>query len=295
MHLLVWVASLERPQKPGPVWLVFAQDLTPTKHLEEQLLQALKMKAVGIQAGGLAHDLNNLYTTISGYGTLLQTQMKTKKGSAAALTRSYIDRIIGAADRSATLTGHLLAFSRGQALQPKTWNKTAEQRTDRELESESETQGGRETILLVDDIADLRKLVEAWLQQCGYTVLVASNGEEALRIAKTHESEIHLLLTDAVMPEMTGPQLAKRLKSIAPSAKVLFMSAYHETDVGISSEEGAFLRKPFSTSLLAEKVREVLREDPYLTERGKRPAAAIPAQRLKKKPSPRRSRETRRD
>ncbi|MCW5969266.1 MAG: MEDS domain-containing protein [Blastocatellales bacterium] len=120
---------------------------------------------------------------------------------------------------------------------------------------------GTETILLVEDEDAVRALTRFTLQQCGYTVLEASYGEEAIRVVTSRREKIHLLATDVVMPGMGGRILAERLLSLHPEMKVLYLSGYTDDAVvrhGILHEEVNFLQKPFSPIALAHKVREVL-------------------------------------
>lgn len=120
---------------------------------------------------------------------------------------------------------------------------------------------GTETLLLVEDEDAVRALARFTLQQCGYTVLEASHGEEAMRVAAQHGEQIHLLVTDVVMPGMGGRVLAERLLSIHPGMKVLYLSGYTDDAVvrhGVLHEEVNFLQKPFSPNALAHQVREVL-------------------------------------
>ena len=121
---------------------------------------------------------------------------------------------------------------------------------------------GSETVLLVEDEASVRGLGARLLNQQGYTVWEAENGEEALRIAQAHAGErIHLLTTDVVMPRMGGRELAERLKILRPDLKVLFTSGYTDNAIvhhGILEPGVNFLQKPFSLVNMAQKVREVL-------------------------------------
>ena len=120
---------------------------------------------------------------------------------------------------------------------------------------------GSETILLVEDEAGVRTLAKTILQIQGYTVLDAAQGKDAFLLSGQHEGLIHLMVTDMVMPEMNGREVADRLKPLRPNMKVLFMSGFTdkamvhngELDPGI-----AFLQKPFTPQTLARKVREVL-------------------------------------
>src|SRR3990172_1065470 len=121
---------------------------------------------------------------------------------------------------------------------------------------------GTETILLVEDASGLRKLARKILERYGDTILGAPDGDEALRICERHQGTIHLLLTDVVMPGMSGRALADRLALLHPATKVLYTSGY--TDNAIVHHHGAliagtaFIQKPYTPEALARKVREVL-------------------------------------
>ena len=120
---------------------------------------------------------------------------------------------------------------------------------------------GRETILLVEDEPAVRGLVHETLRLHGYTVLEARHGIEALLTSAKYVGPIHLLLTDVVMPQMSGPEVAEKILTVRPGIKVLYMSGYPDHPVfdqgGVSRETG-FLPKPFLPHVLAQKVRDVL-------------------------------------
>ncbi len=123
------------------------------------------------------------------------------------------------------------------------------------------TNRGSETILLAEDASGVRAVSEEILTRLGYTVLVASDGRAALELAAAHRGPIHLLVTDVIMPEMSGRQLADRLRQQRPSLKVLFVSGYTDDAIvrhGILEPGIAFLQKPFTPLTLARKVREAL-------------------------------------
>jgi PAS domain S-box-containing protein len=119
------------------------------------------------------------------------------------------------------------------------------------------------TVLLVEDQENVRRYVALVLESMGYHVLEADCGPQALSLAGSHEGGIDLLLTDVVMPGMTGPSLAQQLQPCRPGIRVLYMSGYTDDVAGRHGvlEGGAYLQKPFGTEALAQKVREVL-EDP---------------------------------
>jgi DNA-binding response OmpR family regulator len=116
----------------------------------------------------------------------------------------------------------------------------------------------RQTILVVDDEEDIRTVVRQMLTGAGYLVLDAEDPNQALRLAG--QQPVDLLLTDVVMPLMRGTELAQRLLAVAPSAKVLLMSAYKVAEITASGYP--FLAKPFTPEILLERVRELLRDEP---------------------------------
>jgi PAS domain S-box-containing protein len=407
------VADVIRDDDGKPVRLVgVVQDVTEGKRLEEQLVQAQKMEAIGRLAGGVAHDFNNLLTVISGYSSMAIQMVK-----AGDPLHTPLEEIRKAGQRASELTRQLLAFSRKQILQPKVidlnetvvaMGKMIERLIGEDIElcirpdpglgpvkvdpgqieqiivnlavnardampaggrltietndvevdgaSESAAEGrsagsyarldisdtgagmdaatvalifepffttkelgkgtglglstvygivrqsggwievesapdlgtvfriylptvrssagaeadreaaarsarGTETVLVVEDQADVRKLAVRSLALNGYAVLQAADADEAMRVCATHGAEIHLLLTDMVMPRVGGKQLAERLSAAWPSLKVLFMSGYPDgaaVDPSAAGAAPAFLAKPFTPDELASKVRETL-------------------------------------
>jgi CheY-like chemotaxis protein len=140
----------------------------------------------------------------------------------------------------------------------------------RVLEDVSESSGGDppsarrsggETILVVEDEQAVRELTVRILEQLGYTILTASSGAEAIEISQAHAGHIDLLLTDVVMPNMSGRQLADRIQAARPKTKAMFLSGYTENTVvhhGVLDAGVDFLPKPFSRENLSRKLREVL-------------------------------------
>jgi CheY-like chemotaxis protein len=116
-------------------------------------------------------------------------------------------------------------------------------------------------VLVVEDVAAVRGVACEMLRRHGYTVLEAADAATALRLAGNHDGEIQLLLTDVVMPDASGRELADRLVNLRPRMKVLYMSGYTDDAVvrhGVLQEGIAFLQKPFTPESLARKLRAVL-------------------------------------
>jgi len=397
------------------------RDITERKQLEERLRQSQKMEAVGKLAGGVAHDFNNILTTITGYSDLVLSRLNESD----PLFKDVFE-IRKAGERATSLTRQLLAFSRRQVLQPKVirvnrviaemdrmlqrligedidlvtvldaqlgcikvdpgqieqvvlnlainardampnGGRLTIETSNVELDEayarrhtdvlpgpyvliavsdtgcgmdegtksrifepffttkevgkgtglglsmiygivrqsgghiwvyseagrgttfkiyfprvegppeEFETLGqraalarGTETVLLVEDEAEVRKLVREILEMNGYKVLEVDRGSKAIEIGKRCEEPIHLMITDVVMPGMSGRELAQRLAPVRPQMRVLYMSGYTENAIvhhGVLDEETAFIQKPFTPAALALKVRHVLDKTPQ-TDKG---------------------------
>jgi PAS domain S-box-containing protein len=128
---------------------------------------------------------------------------------------------------------------------------------------------GKETILVVEDEANLRYLARQFLEKQGYRVLEAADGAVAMQIAVAHEGVIHLLLTDVIMPGMNGRELAQRISEIRPQTKILYMSGYTENVIGHNGMLDAgirLLQKPFTLRDLQGRVREALDSSPFPRE-----------------------------
>jgi two-component system, cell cycle sensor histidine kinase and response regulator CckA len=129
------------------------------------------------------------------------------------------------------------------------------------LSAPPELLSGTETVLLVEDLASVRAVARQVLERRGYKVLAAADGPGALRLANGYSGPIHLLLTDVVMPQVSGRHLADRLVGLRPAIKVLYMSGHMDDAIvrhGVLESGTSFLQKPFTPDTLARKVREVL-------------------------------------
>jgi two-component system, cell cycle sensor histidine kinase and response regulator CckA len=138
---------------------------------------------------------------------------------------------------------------------------TEEAETNEPRKLPSKQSQATETILVTEDEEVVRKLVRAILEMDGYKVLEARNGVEALSIADEYKDTIHLLITDMVMPQMNGNELAERIASSRPEIRMLYMSGYTDPEVignNISENSAPFMQKPFTAEVLERKVREVL-------------------------------------
>ncbi len=124
--------------------------------------------------------------------------------------------------------------------------------------------GGTETILVVDDNDDTREVVVRMLETMGYTLLQAESGQKALELIQSRGRKVHLVLTDVVMPDISGPQMAEQMAQLQPGIRILFMSGYAEDEIvhndvfGILSADKAFVRKPFSIEEICQVIRAQL-------------------------------------
>jgi DNA-binding response OmpR family regulator len=135
-------------------------------------------------------------------------------------------------------------------------------------EGQTEMTRGPETILVVEDDEPLRGVIKKFLTNSGYKVLEAGHGDDALRLAQSFEGAIHLLLTDVVMPKMSGKQLAEQVRRIRPLTKILYMSGYPNeviAQVGPLASGVALIEKPFTRKALLKDVRQLLDEPPQST------------------------------
>jgi PAS domain S-box-containing protein len=246
------------------------RDISDRLALESRLHGARRMEALGQLAGGVAHDFNNLLGVIRGSGELLLAQMP-----APDPRREKLEQILDASRRAANLTHQLLAFGRRQVLAPRVVDLNAVvaeteiylPRVEQALEPlvQAPPPPARRTpatILLVEDEASLREIAQELLEASGYTVLTAANGAEALAVAEQQTSDsIQLLLTDVVMPGMSGPALAQTIRARWPDVSVVFMSGYSREAVqkhGLLEAGARLLAKPFSLNTLVRSVEEAL-------------------------------------
>ena len=133
----------------------------------------------------------------------------------------------------------------------------------RQEDPEAPVLQANETILLAEDSVSLREMAREYLESVGYAVLEAASGAEALQKAKEFDGTIHLLLTDVVMPEMSGPELARQIAALRPEVRVIFTSGYTNDAIarqGVLDPSVAFIQKPYRPKALARRIQEVLTE-----------------------------------
>lgn len=209
------------------------------------VLLAVSDTGTGMDAGTMGHIFEPFFTT-----------KEKGKGTGLGLATVY-----GIVKQSG---GYIWVYSeRGQGTSFKIYLPRAEEIKEKVevVELRSAPPQGSETVLLVEDEDGVRSLVRGILEAGGYKVLEANRPLRAWATCQQFEGPIHLLLTDVVMPQMNGPDLAEKLKSLRPDTKVLYMSGYTDGAIlhhGVLEPGTPFLQKPFTPDVLARKVREVL-------------------------------------
>jgi PAS domain S-box-containing protein len=189
-------------------------------------------------AKGTGLGLSTVYGIVKQSGGFIFVDSKPQRGTAF---RAYFPRVDGGEDAAAAQDS--VGFPRAD--------------------------GGQETILLVEDETNLRRLARQYLENQGYTILEAEDGAAALQIVDGHKGTIDLLLTDVIMPGMNGRELAAHITQLVPAIRVLYMSGYTENAVGHDGMLDAginLLQKPFSLPALKDRVREVLDSEPIPLE-----------------------------
>jgi two-component system cell cycle sensor histidine kinase/response regulator CckA len=216
----------------------------PSQRTAPHVMLAVSDTGTGIDKVTLARIFDPFFTT-------------KEQGKGTGLGLSTVYGIVKQSD------GHVFVYSEvGKG----TTFKIFLPRVDAAAQVESEAAAlapatGTETVLVVEDEDTLRVLTQRILRAAGYTVLTAANGEEALRVIHAHAAPIDLLLTDVVMPGMSGKALADHATEIRPGLRVVYMSGYLEDTAayhGVMDDSAHFVGKPFTANNLNTKVREVL-------------------------------------
>jgi PAS domain S-box-containing protein len=203
--------------------LFVLRDVTQRRVLEEQQRQAQKMEAVGQLAGGVAHDFNNLLTVIGGYSELARRRIGAGPGA------KELVEVERAVERASQLVRQLLAFSRQQVMDPGLARPRRGRRRAAADAATADRRGHRdrgarrrETVLLCEDEEGVRHLIEHVLTANGYKVLATDGPLAALE----RTDMIDVLVTDVIMPDMSGPELARRMHALRPGLRTLFVSGY---------------------------------------------------------------------
>ncbi len=186
------------------------------------------------------------------------TTKKTGKGTGLGLSLVY--GIIAQSNGGISVYSELGTGTRFEIYLPRV---EAEAQKDADADDLADQTQFQETILLVEDEDSVRELVLEGLTEWGYQVLVAANGEEALAICQNHGADIDLLLTDVVMPGISGCELAQQLQIKCSQIKMLYMTGYTDVVIaehGLSKDADNLLRKPFTIGVLTNKVYEILNE-----------------------------------
>jgi two-component system cell cycle sensor histidine kinase/response regulator CckA len=216
-------------------------DVPPGRYV----LLAVSDTGSGMDAKTLSHVFEPFFTT-----------KEVGKGTGLGLSTVY-----GVVKQSG---GHVTVYSeRGVGTTFKIYLPRVEDAPERARRSPSQTRpaGGTETVLVVEDEEAVRRLACQSLEAHGYKPLPAASASEALLLCEKHHGELHLMLTDVVMPHVSGRELAQRAAAFRPQMKVLFMSGYTDNAIvhhGVLDAGTPFLQKPFTPRSLAQKVREVL-------------------------------------
>jgi CheY-like chemotaxis protein len=238
--------------------------------LETKYRQSQKMEALGCLVDDIAHDFNNQMSVVLGFSETTLSELDDDSP-----IRPMVEEIHKAGKHVAHLTEQLLNFSHKQVPQPETAcqiilpridppvSKPAERIEPTKHTKRIDTQNGTETILVVEDDQSVRRYVVAILQKHGYSVIEASSAKEAIPIGEHYEGRINLLLTDVVMPDINGPDLAVRLRASRPDMSIIYMSGYPDNMIDpreMLRDGFLFLKKPLRSEDILSSVREILDE-----------------------------------
>ena len=236
-------------------------------------------------AGGIAHDFNNRIGAIIGWA-----ELGIEETSPGSPSRRYFERIRQQAERAAALARRLLASANGegfeqactldaapepasqpcirageQAFRTSTPNGFEKADSHERIEDLSPIEGGTETILVAEDHDGLRQLARKILAGLGYRVLLAADGEQALRMHQSNPGEIALALLDVTLPGMSGPEVCTRMHAVNPDLPVIFTTGCAPDPVLLGNageQRPRMIQKPYTTRELALQIRAALEPRP---------------------------------
>jgi len=224
-----------------PAILNFIRDITQQKRLESRLQIAQKMEAIGTLAGGIAHDINNILSPIIGY-----TELALDEIDQDSLAFKNLNQVYKAAHRARDLVQQILAFSR-------------------QSEKESmvdQIPGGSEHILLVDDEKTIVYMIKLMLESIGYKVTARTSSIEAYEAFENQPDKFDFIITDQIMPNMTGELLARKISKIRLDIPIILCTGFSEfmdkKELKQSGIDGVVL-KPVLKSELAQAIRKVIK------------------------------------
>ena len=214
----------------------------------------------GMDEETLSRAFEAFFTTKAGEQSVLGTGSRSGTGLGLATVRNIVQQSGGQIEIESKV-GHGTAFSVYLPAASRPEEATAESDSETPSEDWSEAPGGTETVLLVEDVASIRNLLERALTNRGYTVLVAESATDALRLCARHEGPIELLLTDVVLPRASGVEIARQALTLRPGIRVQFMSGFPDETLeqhGVSRATTTILDKPFTPAAALHTIREVL-------------------------------------
>jgi two-component system, cell cycle sensor histidine kinase and response regulator CckA len=231
---------------------------------------AVADQGVGMDAETRAHVFEPFFTTKTGRGTGLglSTAYAIVKGARGYIWVHSLDRgtrvevVLPRADAAPRAKPAPSGAESGDGRDAATSSEqTAPAKPRTGVRPWTGRAAGRQTIVLVEDEEPVRTIVRRTLESRGYHVIAAADGEEALELCMAHEGPIDLLVTDIVMPGLSGREVAERIETLRPGTRTLFMSGYTADEIirrGIMTEAIAFIEKPFAPSQLVARIRETL-------------------------------------
>jgi PAS domain S-box-containing protein len=227
---------------------------------ERRRQQSERLESLSELLGGFTCDFNNLLNVITGYTDLIAEQVKVlaTEDSRMAAVLADVEQVREGARRATKLTRQLLIFARRDVMGPDTADGLAE---GSGLAADAPARGRREKILLIEDEPSLWQLASRILIRNGYQVCDSATAADALREAGDLRQPIDLLLTDTIMPDMPGTEVAARVRALRPGLPVLYMSGYAHAVLDADGALGPnvdFMEKPFSEAEIVARVRQAI-------------------------------------